>query len=180
MKDELELLANLLDYPTRDSKEVVKYAPQIVKKSTKLTHEEKRQLYDFISMYAFTELPIWQQSYRSAFAMANGSLYLYEHIYPATNDRERAMERLTATYAEHDLEIASGELPDFLPVFLEFISTLDEDYEALSYLADIAPVVECINRTVAHQSSGYVLLTRVLLSLARRGIAHPTFQLATA
>lgn len=180
MKDEIELLANLLDYPTRDSRDVVTHAHQIVKKSTRLSLEEKRLLYDFITMYAYTELEIWQQAYREAFGLADASLYLYEHIYPTTYQRQRALENLAATYAEHDLEITSGELPDFLPVFLEFVSTLDEDYEALSYLADIAPVVERINQALSHQEGGYALLTHVILSLARRGVAHPTFGLATA
>ncbi len=180
MKEELELLANLLDYPTRDSQEVVKNAYQIVKKSAKFTLDEKRSLYDFVSQYAYVDLATWQQTYRAAFAIANASLYLYEHIYPTTYQRQLAMERLTAIYAEHDLEITSGELPDFLPVFLEFTSTLDEDFEALSYLADISEVVKCIHYALTYQEGGYSLITKVLLSLATRGLAHPTFQLATA
>ena len=65
------------------------------------------------------------------------SLHLFEHVHGESPDRGQAMADLIALYRDHGLEPTAGELPDFLPLFLEFISLLPED-QARTLLAEPA------------------------------------------
>ena len=51
------------------------------------------------------------------------SLYLFEHIHGESRDRGQAMVRVLTRYRMHGLDLSAKELPDFLPLFLEFLST---------------------------------------------------------
>lgn len=50
------------------------------------------------------------------------SLHLFEHVHGESRDRGQAMVDLKALYESHGLEITASELPDFLPLFLEYLS----------------------------------------------------------
>lgn len=83
------------------------------------------------------------------------------------------MSSLKETYAEHGLEISNQELPDYLPVYLDFISTLDDESEALSYLADIGELIKSIYESLTKHESDYALLLKPLIALAAKGESHP-------
>ena len=51
------------------------------------------------------------------------SLHLFEHVHGESRDRGQAMVDLKTIYENGGLEIAATELPDFVPLFLEFLST---------------------------------------------------------
>ncbi len=51
------------------------------------------------------------------------SLHLFEHVHGDSRDRGPAMIDLAQTYERAGLYLAPGELPDYLPVVLEFVST---------------------------------------------------------
>ena len=68
------------------------------------------------------------------------SLNLYEHIHGESRDRGAAMVALKALYSQKGLNLSGDELPDYLPVFLEFLSTLP-DAEAASLLGEAAHVL---------------------------------------
>ena len=46
-------------------------------------------------------------------------LYLFEHLHGESRARGTAMLELLERYRQHGLELASDELPDHLPVYLE-------------------------------------------------------------
>ena len=50
------------------------------------------------------------------------SLHLFEHVHGESRDRGQAMVDLKALYERHGLLMSSSELPDHLPLFLEFLS----------------------------------------------------------
>jgi nitrate reductase delta subunit len=52
------------------------------------------------------------------------SLQLYEHVHGESRDRGQAMVELLKLYSSRGLELTAKELPDHLPVFLEFLSQL--------------------------------------------------------
>ena len=52
------------------------------------------------------------------------SLHLFEHVHGESRDRGQAMVDLQEQYARANLEVSAAELPDFLPLFLEYLSTL--------------------------------------------------------
>jgi nitrate reductase delta subunit len=51
------------------------------------------------------------------------SLHLFEHVHGDSRDRGPAMIDLAKTYEAAGLYLAEGELPDYLPVVLEYAST---------------------------------------------------------
>jgi len=62
------------------------------------------------------------------------SLHLFEHVHGESRDRGQAMADLIALYRDHGFEPTASELPDFLPLFLEFLSLLS-GHEAQALLA---------------------------------------------
>ena len=55
------------------------------------------------------------------------SLHLFEHVHGESRDRGQAMVDLKALYERHGLHMSSSELPDHLPLFLEFLSRDSRD-----------------------------------------------------
>nr|HMQ73942.1 nitrate reductase molybdenum cofactor assembly chaperone [Rubrivivax sp.] len=51
------------------------------------------------------------------------ALHLFEHVHGDSRDRGQAMIDLARSYESAGLVMTPGELPDFLPVVLEFAST---------------------------------------------------------
>ncbi len=93
------------------------------------------------------------------------SLHLFEHVHGDSRDRGPAMIDLAQTYARAGLELAPGELPDFLPVLLEFAST-QPPREARALLAEIAHIVKAIFTALVKRESRYASVLGALLDLA--------------
>jgi len=79
--------------------------------------------------------------------------------------RGQAMLDLSERYAEKGLVIGVGELPDYLPVFLEFISICDPG-EGLETLAQAAPVIATIGEKLKRQKSGYANVLAAIVELS--------------
>ena len=64
------------------------------------------------------------------------SLHLFEHVHGESRDRGQAMVDLAQVYERGGLLLAPGELPDYLPLFLEYAATRPEA-EAMSLLGAV-------------------------------------------
>jgi len=82
------------------------------------------------------------------------SLNLYEHVHGESRDRGQAMVDLLELYRSKGLELSANELPDHLPVFLEFLSTLP-DQEATSLLAEAGHVLHALGERLHRRGSSY-------------------------
>ncbi len=51
------------------------------------------------------------------------SLHLFEHVHGESRDRGQAMVDLAMLYEKGGLMLAANELPDYLPLFLEYLAT---------------------------------------------------------
>ena len=96
------------------------------------------------------------------------SLNLFEHVHGESRDRGQAMVDLAALYAKHGLAPATGELPDYLPLFLEFLSTRPLG-EAQALLADAAHILAALHERLARRGSAYASVLAVLATLAGQG-----------
>ena len=94
------------------------------------------------------------------------SLHLFEHVHGESRDRGQAMADLIALYASHGLEMAAGELPDFLPLFLEFLSLLP-DSEACAMLAEPAGILRALADRLAARDTPYASVMAALAELAQ-------------
>ncbi|HWX51094.1 MAG TPA: nitrate reductase molybdenum cofactor assembly chaperone, partial [Roseomonas sp.] len=94
------------------------------------------------------------------------SLHLFEHVHGESRDRGQAMADLIALYGNHGLEMAPGELPDFLPLFLEFLSLLPQA-EAQALLAEPAAILRALADRLATRDGGYAAVMEAVAELAR-------------
>jgi nitrate reductase delta subunit len=92
------------------------------------------------------------------------SLQLYEHIHGESRDRGQAMVELLKLYSSHGLELTAKELPDHLPVFLEFLSQRPAD-EAAALLGQAAHVLEALRERLRKRDSNYALVFDALVAI---------------
>ena len=93
------------------------------------------------------------------------SLHLFEHVHGDSRDRGPAMIDLAQTYGKAGMYLAEGEMPDFLPVVLEFTST-QPPREAREFLAEMAHIFNAIFAALQQRGSAYACVLGALLELA--------------
>ena len=95
------------------------------------------------------------------------SLHLFEHVHGESRDRGQAMVDLRTLYEEAGLDADMRELPDFLPMFLEYLSMRPED-EARSLLAEPVAVIAALRERLSRRKSPYAFVLRTLEAIAAR------------
>jgi nitrate reductase delta subunit len=93
------------------------------------------------------------------------SLHLFEHVHGESRDRGQAMADLIELYRSHGLEPTASELPDFLPLFLEFLSLLP-GHEAQALLAEPAGILQILADRLVTRKSAYAAAFQALATLA--------------
>ena len=111
-----------------------------------------------------------QERYLALFDRGRGtSLHLFEHVHGETRDRGQAMADLIALYRSHGFEPTASELPDYLPLFLEFLSLLP-DAEAHVLLREPAAILRVLAERIAQRDAGYAAVVRVIATLAAQDV----------
>lgn len=93
------------------------------------------------------------------------SLHLYEHVHGESRERGPAMVGLVELYRSRGLEMEVSDLPDYLPVFLEFLSIVP-DREAASLIGEAAHVLEAIAERLKKRQSPYRAVFGALLAIS--------------
>lgn len=93
------------------------------------------------------------------------SLHLFEHVHGDSRDRGPAMIDLAQTYEKAGLYLAEGELPDYLPVVLEFVSTQPAK-EARAFLGEMTHILQAIFSALLKRESAYASVLGALLEVA--------------
>ena len=107
-----------------------------------------------------------QERYVAQFdAGRSTSLHLFEHVHGDSRDRGPAMVDLAQTYDQAGLYLAPGELPDYLPVVLEFVST-QPPREARAFLSEMTHIFNAIFSALQQRQSAYASVIGALLELA--------------
>jgi nitrate reductase delta subunit len=93
------------------------------------------------------------------------ALHLFEHVHGDSRDRGPAMVDLAQTYDRAGLQLMPGELPDYLPVVLEFAST-QPPAQAREFLRETAHIVQAIFSALLERQSPYASVLAAVLDLA--------------
>jgi nitrate reductase delta subunit len=93
------------------------------------------------------------------------ALHLFEHVHGDSRDRGPAMVDLAQTYDRAGLQLMPGELPDYLPVVLEFAST-QPPAQAREFLRETAHIVQAIFSALLERGSPYASVLAAVLDLA--------------
>jgi nitrate reductase delta subunit len=92
------------------------------------------------------------------------SLLLFEHIHGESRDRGQAMVDLVETYRRAGFELDSRELPDYLPLLLEYLSRRDAA-EARDWLQHSGHILELLAARAGKRGSPYALIFEILVEI---------------
>ncbi|CAM5216208.1 nitrate reductase molybdenum cofactor assembly chaperone [Alishewanella longhuensis] len=165
----LQLLSLLLDYPKQPLLDAKDELLAIVAEAT-IAPAQHAALSDFINERCAGELMDWQAEYDGLFERGRSlSLLIFEHIHGESRDRGQAMVNLMAQYREAGLDIGVKELPDYLPLYLEFLSTQGEQNAQIG-LEEIAPVLAVLLCRLQQRESNYASIFDTLLALSTAAV----------
>ncbi len=159
-------LSALLTYPSAELQQAVPDLVAALDAEALLPAAARRQLDRLIGEIAAGDLYDLQERYVLLFDRTRSlSLHLFEHVHGESRDRGQAMIDLKALYENGGLEIDSAELPDFVPLFLEFLSTLPRG-EAYELLGQPAHIFAALAERLRKRQSAYEAVFRALTALA--------------
>ena len=161
----LKVISLLLSYPSQELLDDRAALEQLVVSDRTLGEEGKQQLLEFIARLSSKHYLDAQEDYISTFDKGrHTSLLLFEHVHGESRDRGQAMVELMNIYKENGYEISARELPDFIPLFLEFLSCC-EPAMAHDWLDEINHILALLEERLSQRDSPYAALFTVLLSL---------------
>ncbi len=161
-----KILAVLLTYPTAEIQEAAEDFLPLLKEEALLPAAFVKRLKPLIAEYRERDLLDLQERYVLLFDRTRTlSLHLFEHVHGESRDRGQAMVDLKAMYEAKGLIIDSTELPDFLPLFLEYLSILPCE-EALELLQEPAHVIAAIGERLVKRDSSYAAVLSALGQLS--------------
>jgi nitrate reductase delta subunit len=157
----------LLSYPTEDLQAAAPEIADALAEERIVPDSARTAIGGFLAELVSTDIYELQERYFALFDRSRTlSLHLFEHVHGESRDRGQAMADLMALYRRHDLEMTAGELPDFLPLFLEFLSVLPDE-EARALLGEPAGILRALADRLAARNSSYAAVMAALADLAQ-------------
>lgn len=162
----LKAISLLLSYPTRELQGAMSEIGGVLASDSRLTAAARRGLRPLVDALRDDDIYDLEEKYVMLFDRSRTlSLNLFEHVHGESRDRGGAMVSLIETYRDGGFEPNTSELPDHLPVLLEFLSTRPFA-EVQDTLADAAHIFEALCERLARRESQYGAVFAALLQLA--------------
>jgi nitrate reductase molybdenum cofactor assembly chaperone NarJ/NarW len=160
------VLAALLAYPEAETVAALDEVEQIIVREGLVPPHRRAVLAELFESMRAGDLLDLQERYVALFDRRRSvSLHLYEHVHGESRDRGQAMVRLAQLYRLHGLEIAARELPDYLPLYLEFLSVLPPA-AVPRFLTEAMPIVAAIGERLRAWQSPYAAVFEALVAIA--------------
>ncbi len=162
----LKALSLTLSYPSPELQEAMPEIGAVLGADPRIAPDTRAALRALTERLGQGDLYDVQESFVMLFDRSRTlSLNLFEHVHGESRDRGGAMVSLIETYREGGFEPATSELPDHLPVLLEFLSTRPT-LDAQEILADAAHILDALNSRLGRRESGYAAAFAALSQLA--------------
>ncbi|TSE30077.1 nitrate reductase molybdenum cofactor assembly chaperone [Tepidimonas taiwanensis] len=159
----LRALAFLLRYPDAKVRALAPQALQALADEGAVPRERLQRLQALVADWQRRDGYAVEAEYVDTFDRGRStSLHLFEHVHGDSRDRGPAMIDLLQTYEAAGLQLRSQELPDHLPVLLEFAST-QPPAVARSLVAEVAHIVNAIIGALQRRRSAYAEVLAALL-----------------
>ena len=166
MSRTLKALSALLTYPDAELQEAAPEIGLILAQDEFIPKGVWRQLSVLTTELATGDLYDLQERYVLLFDRTRSlSLHLFEHVHGESRDRGQAMIDLKSQYEQANLLMSAAELPDFLPMFLEFLSTRPLK-EACETLGQPAHIFAALAERLRKRQSAYESVFRALVALS--------------
>ena len=169
----LKVLSLLIDYPSNELflGDTLADCTEIVARSTITSPEVRAQIIDLIEDLIDTGALEAQARYDGLFERGRSlSLWLFEHVHGESRDRGQAMVDLMGQYEEAGFAISVKELPDYLPLYLEFLAyqatVIDDDIQIRMDIADVSHIIALLAARLEHRGSMYKGCFNALLQIA--------------
>jgi nitrate reductase molybdenum cofactor assembly chaperone NarJ/NarW len=162
----LKALSALLTYPTAELAAAIPEIRAVLEAEDMLEVGTRKALEPLLTSLSAEDVYDLQERYIQLFDRTRSqSLHLFEHVHGESRDRGQAMVDLKAVYEAAGFDIEGTELPDFVPLFLEFCS-LRREGEARALLAEPAHVLTALGDRLRKKQSPYAAVFEALVELA--------------
>ncbi|MES1964059.1 nitrate reductase molybdenum cofactor assembly chaperone [Psychrobacter sp. AH5] len=169
----LKVLSLLIDYPSNElfAGDTLADCTEIVARSTLISPAVRTQIIDLIEDLIDTGSLEAQARYDGLFERGRSlSLWLFEHVHGESRDRGQAMVDLMNQYQQAGFEISVKELPDFLPLYLEFLAyqatVIEDDIQIRMDIADVSHIIALLAARLKDRGSVYQGCFNALLQIA--------------
>lgn len=164
----LKVLGLLLTYPQSEMVSALPEMLAVLKEESWLPQESIGRIENLAAWLTMTDLLDVQESYVSLFDRTPSlCLHLFEHVHGDGRDRGPAMVDLAEVYRSKGFEIATAETPDYLPLFLEYLS-LQPAAEARENLDNAVDIISAIRKRLEKRETPYAAVFAALESAAAR------------
>src|SRR6516164_1208053 len=161
----LRALGALLSYPQEEIRQALPEIAEAIRASQMIPAPQREDLLTLIDELAGDLLKV-EERYVELFDRGRAaSLHLFEHLHGEGRDRGQAMVDLKRLYERAGYELSSRELPDYLPVVLEYLSCRDLR-ETRELLGDCAHILRRIGQSLIARGSCYAAVLQTLLVIA--------------
>ncbi|MBI2734013.1 MAG: nitrate reductase molybdenum cofactor assembly chaperone [Aquabacterium sp.] len=173
----LRALARMLTYPDAALRELVPDLQKVLASEAAVSPARLRGLSMLLGSLVDQDVMEVEQAYVELFDRGRAtSLHLFEHVHGDSRDRGPAMIDLVKTYEQGGLLLdpakIGGELPDYLPVVLEFASTLPSAQQR-DFLGEISHILNAIHAALIKRRSLYAHVLAAVLEIGQQDIATP-------
>ncbi|MDD5479317.1 nitrate reductase molybdenum cofactor assembly chaperone [Rhodoferax sp.] len=166
MSRSLRVLARLLSYPNAALRADLADMRAAIQSEQAVTRSRQAELFMLMDNIAKGDTLQIEADYVELFDRGHAtSLHLFEHVHGDSRDRGPAMIDLTQTYEKAGLFLAEGELPDYLPVVLEYAST-QPPQEARAFLGEMTHILNAIFSALQQRNTAYASVIGALIELS--------------
>ncbi len=161
----LKLIGVLLDYPQDD---LWQHGDELVSavQDAGLPAHRREDLLRFVRALLAQDALDAQDGWLQLFDRGRSmSLLLFEHIHGESRDRGQAMVNLMEAYRKNGFALATKELPDYLPLVLEYLSHRPME-EAVDWLRNLQHIIALLAARAEERESPYALLFSLLVECA--------------
>lgn len=162
-----KILGLLLSYPRPEWVLHLDECEPVLRQEKFLPKRQLSAVLAFIEELMADDIYSLQEQYVATFDRGRSHcLHLFEHIHGESRDRGQAMVNLASAYEEKGLFIDQAELPDYIPLFLEFLSLCPVD-EAVALLGEPIDIIATIAARLKERKSPYAALFDALVGLSK-------------
>ncbi len=163
-----KILSLLLSYPNDELQTFLFEVERELREEALLQADRIDEISEFCKKFNQLDLTDWQGEYVQLFDYSRSiSLHIFEHIKGDSRDRGQAMVNLIEFYKEKGMHLTARELPDYIPAFLEFLSTLSIT-KAAELLGETVNIMDKINVALNDGNNPYSYIFKAIISLSAK------------